>query len=214
MTQGNGGNGHGDASAGPVLDTVRARRFELLDARDQVRAVLGTQTDNGAPGFLVSDSTGRPRLALHVSPDDSPALDLLDASGAPRVHLALGDDGTPSLTLFGGPHKPAQALLTVTADGAAHLRLAQADGHTRLFCSIQPDGTPYLSLMDAEGRPKLSCALPGGNPALLMLDAESRPRAVMSVTGEDGPQFAVLGGDGEVTWTSARAVPLRGPVEP
>ena len=213
MTQANGGNGHGDASPGPILDSVRARRFELVDARDEVRAVLGTQADNGAPGFLVSDAAGRPRIAIHVSPDDSPAIDLLDATGAPRIHVALGEDGAPALTLFGHTDAPAQALLTVTGDGAAHLRLAQPDGHTRLFCSIQPDGTPYLSLMDAEGRPKLSCALPGGNPALLMLDAGGRPRAVMSVTREDGPQFAVLAEDGRLTWTSAGPAARRGPVE-
>jgi hypothetical protein len=213
MTQGNGGDGHGDASPGPVADNVRARRFELVDARGEVRAVLGTQADNGAPGFLVSDRAGRPRLALHVSPDDAPAFDLLDATGAPRVHVALGDDGAPVLTLFGATEKPAQALLTVSNEGAAHLRLAQADGHTRLFCSLQPDGTPYLSLMDGQGRPKLSCALPGGNPALLMLDAEGRPSAVMSVTREDGPQFAVLSEDGSLEWTSARPAAHARPTE-
>ena len=151
MPQGNGGNGHGDASPGPVADNVRSRRFELVDAKGEVRAVLGTQVDSGAPGFLVSDSAGRPRIALHVSPDDTPAFDLLDATGAPRVHVALGTDGAPVLTLFGPTEKPAQALLTVTSDGAAHLRLAQGDGHTRLFCSLQPDGTPYL-VADGRGR--------------------------------------------------------------
>jgi hypothetical protein len=101
----------------------------------------------------------------------------------------------------------------VSNEGAAHLRLAQADGHTRLFCSLQPDGTPYLSLMDAEGKPKVSCALPGGNPALLMLDGEGRPRSVMSVTREDGPQFAVLAEDGSIAWTSARPASVRRPTE-
>jgi hypothetical protein len=148
-----------------------------------------------------------------VSPDDAPAFDLLDATGAPRVHVALSEDGSPVLTLFGATENPAQALLTVSNEGAAHLRLAQADGHTRLFCSLQPDGTPYLSLMDGEGKPKLSCALPGGNPALLMLDTEGRPRAVMSVTREDGPQFAVLNEDGGLAWTSARPAPARRPTE-
>jgi hypothetical protein len=66
--------------------------------------------------------------------------------------------------------------------------------------------------MDGGGRPKLWCALPGGNPALLMLDADGRPRAVMSVTREDGPQFAVLSEAGGVAWTSAQP-PERGPVE-
>jgi hypothetical protein len=211
MPQGNGGNGHGEASESPVVDSVRARRFELVDAKGEVRAVLGTQADSGAPGFLVSDSAGRPRVALHVSAEDAPAFDLLDATGAPRVHVALALDGAPVLTLFGPTERPAQALLTVTTEGAAHLRLAQPDGHTRLFCSLQPDGTPYLSLMDGDGRPKLSCALPGGNPALLMLDTEGRPRAVMSVTREDGPQFVILGEDGSLVWTSSRPAPRTAP---
>jgi hypothetical protein len=212
MTQGNGGNGPGDATPGPVQDSVRARRFELVDERGNVRAVLGTQNDSGAPGFLVSDSAGRPRIALHVSAEDTPAFDLLDASGAPRVHVALDAEGAPVVTLFGPTERPAQALLGVGSDGSAHLRLVQPDGRTRLFFSLQPDGTPYFSLMDPEGRPKLSLALPGGNPALLMLDAEGRPRAVMSVTREDGPQFVVLSPDGGLTWTSSRPS-ARGPVE-
>ena len=66
MTQGNGGNGHGDASPGPVADNVRARRFELVDARGEVRAVLETQVDNGAPGFLLSDRAGRQIGRAHV----------------------------------------------------------------------------------------------------------------------------------------------------
>jgi len=211
MTQSNGGNGHGDASPGPVQDSVRARRFELVDDRGNVRAVLGTQNDSGAPGFLISDSAGRPRIALHVSPDDVPALDLLDASGAPRVHVALDSDGAPMATLFGPADRPAQALVGVTSDGSAHLRLVQPSGRTRLFLSLQPDGTPYFSLMDAEGQPKLSLALPAGNPALLMLDADGRPRAVMSVTSEDGPQFVVLSEQGGLSWTSRDAP--RGPTE-
>ena len=67
--------------------------------------------------------------------------------------------------------------------------------------------------MDGQGRPKLSCALPGGNPALLMLDTEGRPRAVMSVTREDGPQFAVLSDDGSLEWTSARPAAHARPTE-
>jgi hypothetical protein len=67
--------------------------------------------------------------------------------------------------------------------------------------------------MDGEGKPKVSCALPGGNPAILMLDTEGRPRAVMSVTREDGPQFAVLNEDGSLSWTSARHTSPRPPAE-
>jgi hypothetical protein len=211
MTQGNGGNGHGDASAGPVVESVRARRFELVDDKGLVRAVLGTQPGSGAPGFLISDASGRARLALHVSAEGAPAMDLLDATGAPRVHVAAAEGGTPTVTVFGSPDRPAQALLTVTEEGSPQIRLASADGRTRLFASLQPDGTPYVSLMDAEGRPKLSFALPAGNPALLMLDTEGRPRAVMSVTREDGPQFAVLSDGGGLEWTSAR--PPRPPAE-
>jgi hypothetical protein len=205
------GNGHGDASPAPVQDSVRARRFELVDESGRVRVVLGTQSDNGAPGLLISDSAGRPRIALHVSPEDAPAFDLLDASGAPRIHVALDTDGAPVVTLFGSTERATQALLGVSADGSAHLRLVSPDGRTRLFFSLQPDGTPYLALMDPEGRPKLSLALPGGNPALLMLDADGRPRAVMSVTREDGPQFVVLSEEGGLSWTS-RPAP-RGPAE-
>src|SRR5260221_7588522 len=106
MTQANGGDGHGDASPGPVADNVRARRFELVDARGEVRAVLGTQGDNGAPGFLVSDRAGRPRVALHVSPDDAPALALLDATGAPRGHVALAQTAAPAPRPSGPPDKP------------------------------------------------------------------------------------------------------------
>src|SRR5690349_5849957 len=101
MTQGNGGNGHGEASAGPVLDAVRAKRFELVDDEGLVRAVLGTQPGNGAPGFLISDASGRARLALHVSAEGAPAVDLLDAGGAPRVHVAVGPEGAPTVTVFG-----------------------------------------------------------------------------------------------------------------
>ena len=212
MPHGNGGE-EGDEPRGPgpapVLDNVRARRFELVDESGTVRAILGTQPEHGAPGFLVSDGQGRPRIAIHVTPDDSPSLDLLDPSGTPRLHVGLDAAGAPSVTLFGGAPRAAQALFSVTEEGSALLRLAQPDGKTRLFCSIQPDGTPYLSLMDRDGQPKLSLALPSGNPALLMLDRGGKPRAVVSVTTDEGPQFAILGEDGSVSWTSRPAAAPR-----
>jgi hypothetical protein len=121
MSQGSGGgNGHGEASSGPVSDNVRARRFELVDAKGEVRAVLGTQADNGAPGFLVSDSAGRPRVALHVSPDDAPAFDLLDATGALACTSPFRRRPPVLTPLFGATENPVRAA-DRQQRGAAHL---------------------------------------------------------------------------------------------
>src|SRR5688572_1121590 len=110
MAHGNGGEGDGPDTPepSPVLPLVRARRFELVDDNGAVRAVLGTQVGNGAPGFLVSDAAGRPRLALHVTPEDAPAIDVLDEKGTPRLHVGLDAAGSPAVTLFGPSANAAQ----------------------------------------------------------------------------------------------------------
>ncbi len=74
-----------------------------MDEKGTVRALLGVQADNGAPGFLLADAQGRPRVAVHVSADGNPAVDLLDPGGAPRLHMGLDAAGAPAITRSSGP---------------------------------------------------------------------------------------------------------------
>ena len=106
-------------------DVVRARRFELVDAAGEVRAVLAV--DGDGTGLVLLDAAGRPGVGLTVLPEGRPGLTLLDAAGVGR------------------------AGLVVNADGSSVLSLHDAVGTARAALQVNAGGNPVLGLGDAAG---------------------------------------------------------------
>lgn len=77
----------------PPLDTVRARRFEVLDTRGRIRAALGPLDDGSDAedviGLELRDHDERPRATLGVS-TDGPWL-VFELDGNLLVHLGIND---------------------------------------------------------------------------------------------------------------------------
>ncbi len=65
--------------AGPT-EVIQARRFELVDKKGEVRAVLGA-LGNGSPHLVLHDATGRMRAAVALSKSGTPRIMLFDEIG-------------------------------------------------------------------------------------------------------------------------------------
>jgi len=77
--------------------TVKASRFELVDAAGRTRAVLGVSKD-GAPEFDMRDADGRPRALLVLDRDNLPILLFKDAEVVTRARLELDATGAARLS--------------------------------------------------------------------------------------------------------------------
>lgn len=78
-------------------DVVRARKFEVVDEEDKVRAAIGPGSD-GETGIQLYGRDGSIRATLSVS-DGSTTFSLRDASGRDMAALAVGDEGPPTISL-------------------------------------------------------------------------------------------------------------------
>ena len=61
-------------------EVIRARRFELIDEKGEVRAVLGA-LGNGSPHLVLHDANGRMRAAVALSKSGAPRIMLFDEIG-------------------------------------------------------------------------------------------------------------------------------------
>jgi hypothetical protein len=66
---------------------VTAERFELVDKRGNIRAVLTCDGDSGAPTCTFLDSQGRTRITAGIAWNDMPSIQLTTEDG--KAHVAL-----------------------------------------------------------------------------------------------------------------------------
>jgi len=104
-------------------DVVRARRFELVDQQDQLRAIL--TTEDGLPGLYFRDASGTTRVRVSVMPD-SVGLILSDNTDMVNIGLIVSDDSEVGFT-------------------------ARDRGQLRVMGALQPGGNITLALWDTEG---------------------------------------------------------------
>ncbi|HZQ29115.1 MAG TPA: hypothetical protein VFA94_15565 [Acidimicrobiales bacterium] len=84
-----------------AMEVVRARRFELVDARGDVRAVLGVadgESEASLASLTLIDSAGYPRVVL-ATVDETASLSFWD-SGNTAASLGVGEEGYASLVLY------------------------------------------------------------------------------------------------------------------
>ena len=110
-----------------AVETVRARRFELVDEKDNTRATLGMR--DGAPALVFHDKKGKERVVIGLlfpkeekrGDGAGPILSLRDESGATRVQLGLSSK-TGNAGLWLGNGRSFQACMYVEPGGVSNLR--------------------------------------------------------------------------------------------
>jgi hypothetical protein len=128
---------------------IEATEFVLRDARGLIRASLSIRPD-GTPGLAMFDKTGKPRLEIHLSPEDDGGIDLHDSKGILRAAVAVRPDGTPGVGLFGTKGQ-VRASLDVGRDGSAGVNIYDDASTLRAALALRPDGTPAAGLFDERG---------------------------------------------------------------
>ena len=89
---------------GGVSEVVRARRFEVVDAKGRTRAMLG-MTPGGTLKLTLDDEGGTTRARLVLGTDENPWLMLDDAKGKTRASLTLLPTSGRPLLWMDGPTK-------------------------------------------------------------------------------------------------------------
>ena len=104
--------------------TVRAERFELVDAKGNVRGIIATLPD-GSPSISLRDSKGVPIVAAYVSSD--------------QAGISVGTD-------------KAHAWLSYRPDAGASFSLADSNGRPRISFMMTKENKPLIMLLDASGQ--------------------------------------------------------------
>lgn len=104
-------------TAAPVVDVLRARRIDIVDASDRVTCTLTTELQGPAPGggLLVLRNRVGTSVCRLGSFQDHGALSLHTASGPTACAVGVVGDGG-SLDLFGLPE---DAVVRLRAEGEA-----------------------------------------------------------------------------------------------
>ena len=185
-----------------VAEVLRARRFEVVDGKGQMRARLALSED-GDPGLTLWGKEDQARISLRVAGSDS-SLNLHDSTGRRSIMIDQADDrvglllsdltsGT-ALVLFpqgfrlsDGKGKE-RAGLWLRSDGSPSLELSDATGKGRAGLTVLRDGNPFLGLSDADGKTRAAFFLMGhGNPSLDLWDAGEKERAGLNLMADGSP---------------------------
>ncbi len=94
-------------------NVIRAERFELLDAKGNVRALLSCEEDTGVPSCVFYDAKGEARVIVGLSWNDMPQIQLAAPDGTARVALVVRPEGTGMIVLADGDQKT-KALTATT----------------------------------------------------------------------------------------------------
>jgi plastocyanin len=172
----------------PAEKTVRANRFELVDGKGNVRAVLAMTPDD-EPRLALADRSGQIQVMLSIEPfpgkpDGIPTLRLLDKAGKPRTDISLGSDGNPVITLRNknGGHL-ASLSGSDAAEGGAEWLLSDKDGRYRFTLNIDKFG-PNLLFLDKDRKARAKFGLkPDGTPVFVFLDVMGEEEAVFDHKG-------------------------------
>lgn len=129
------------------IPTVRARRFELLDATGRVRAVLAVRKERPYLAFL--DDERRERISMGLDDLGSPTIAVGDRRGV-WAGLTSQPDCTGWFIEQGGVFR---ANVLVGARGEILAQLADQHGHLRLEVGVDRFGRPVYGLHRRHGEP-------------------------------------------------------------
>ncbi len=162
---------------GDTKETVRAKRFQVVDDNGQVRAELGLDQD-GDPRLELHDKSGGYRIWMGLTRADEPSLAFVDESGNESLliedrwninlndatlnfHAPIGVDDKVlidedynefrAVALYGG--KGARVTLGLDINGNPKLQFRDGNDTCRLAIGIAANGDARISFFDQNGWP-------------------------------------------------------------
>ncbi len=127
-------------------EVVRARRFELVDDNDEVRALLATGPDGAASLEFVSDGETL-RASIGVNMSGTAVIALRDETGRVRVRVAVESSGSPATFNIRDEADRVRAQMLLH-DDAVGITLSNADGEPAAFIQVLADGYAEVGVRD------------------------------------------------------------------
>ena len=161
------------AAAAPAKTpkTVKAGKFEVVDADGKTRAFLG-MTETGGVGLRILNRAGTRRLQAEMESSGAAGFVIFSAQGQPGVLLIRSSKGIPSL-MFADEKRRPLTILNRTDTGAAFI-MRDANGKNRVGLNITP-GHAGLFLNGEDGKIHMAQAvLKNGSPVVKMTDKDGK----------------------------------------
>jgi hypothetical protein len=196
-------------------NVIRANKFELVDKKGKIRAVLGLSPE-GEPRLALADPAGQILAALSIEidpkyPDEKfPKMRFFDKAGKVRNEIGLNRYGDPTMVLY---HEGGRTLASLTGDHKIGTEwiLGDEDGRPRVVLNINQAGT-HLSFFDEAGKARTMVGLKqDGSPSLVFSDEKMKNRVVLgyvdsmitkkkSKEKQTASSLALFDKDGKVLW--------------
>ena len=133
-----------------AYEVVRAKSFELVDERGELRALLGSDP-NGSVGLEIYGDEQTPRLTMGVNREGTARIDLREAAGTVRARLAVDASGTPAIFSIRDAEDRIRAQVAMHDGEAVGVNLMDETGGTRAQIMVHPDGYASVILEDTNG---------------------------------------------------------------
>jgi hypothetical protein len=169
------------AAQSAVPQVVRARVFELVDAKGDIRASMGA-SEGGPVVFRLFNKDGK----MAVSVDSEGGITIMNNDGKPKISVGKQGEG------YGiGLHDSKGALrasLTMDADEPM-LSLLDSNGKYRGMLFLQKDD-PYFNLTDGQdGGAHALVYVKGSAPGVAMWDSNGKMRTSYVLMDDKSPRL-------------------------
>lgn len=183
-----------------VQDVVRAKRFELVDASDTIRAVLGMRK-TGRPGLWLRDQNGEVRACLAMNDSDgTPFLCLYDSTGSDELKLDTKEP--PGLYLYDQQNDRPRVGLSLDDSGRSMLTLRDRNDTVRAALVVF-DSSSVLGLTDPNGKTRALLGVGYRSSSLCLSDSTDTTRADLKASDYAGPRLGLFDPHGKPTLLSA-----------
>jgi hypothetical protein len=139
------------------FDVVRAKRLELVDRADRVRAAMGPGPD-GEVAMHFYDGAGQIKMEMAVGDDGRADLSLRDGSGQETALISVGDGDHATMCLTSVDQESGESwgvgLIGARREGESPRGLSltlSEGGSPRLLVTLLKGGSPCIVMYDDQG---------------------------------------------------------------
>ena len=148
----------GAGNAGDVPEVVRAQRFEVVDQKGVLRAVLGlTKQSGGGVSLALCDENGKARAGISVSDLGGAGITIADERETPRILMTVHAGFTSVQLLSGKARTLSEVLPGGTGSDQEVLDAAEKMGEAveiRAMLAMDDEtDSVNIALFDEKGQP-------------------------------------------------------------
>jgi hypothetical protein len=182
-------------AAQPVLQTITAHEFNVVDNLGRVRVRIGMV--EGVPGIGLFDAQDNARVMIALTPEGAPAAAFMDAQGKSRMVIALTPEGAPNIGLLDAQGNT-RAGMSINPLDVPCIGLSDAQGKLRALIGFSPEGEPCIGLLDGQEKTRAGIFVDSGVPSIELNDAKGVKHVEMLVNSSGSPSVKLSDADGFV----------------